>query len=153
MKKFRYSMESLLQIKLKLEEQMKIAYGIASRNLNIEEEKLEQLIQRKAEYEKQLRLLRSDKLDLMKIKECEQAIEIMKAKISQQEAVVRNARHKLELARIRLNEAIINRKIQEKLKENELQEYILEFEAEERKEVDELNSYNYTGPRKSKEDE
>lgn len=153
MKKFRYSMESLLQIKLKLEEQMKIAYGIASRNLNIEEEKLEQLIQRKAEYEKQLRLLRSDKLDLMKIKECEQAIEIMKAKISQQEAVVRNARHKLELARIRLNEAIINRKTQEKLKENEFQEYILEFEAEERKEVDELNSYNYTGPRKSKEDE
>jgi flagellar FliJ protein len=89
----------------------------------------------------------------MKIKECEQAIEIMKAKISQQEAVVRNARHKLELARIRLNEAIINRKTQEKLKENEFQEYILEFEAEERKEVDELNSYNYTGPRKSKEDE
>lgn len=153
MKKFRYSMESLLQVKLKLEEQMKIAFGIASRNLYMEEEKLGQLIRRKADYEEELRMLRSDKLDIVLIKECEQAIEGMKERISRQETAVRNAGHKLELARIRLNEAVVNRKTQEKLKENEFQEYILEYEAEERKEVDELNSYNYTGPRKSKEDE
>lgn len=153
MKKFRYSMENLLQVKKKLEDQMKIAYGIARQNLSKEEEKLELMTRKKISYENELRLLRSDRLDILHIKQCEQAIEIMKKNITQQAAAVKNAQHRLEVARIRLNDAMINRKTQEKLRENALEEYMLEYEAEEQKEVDELNSFNYSGPEHIKEDE
>jgi len=153
MKKFRYSMENILQIKVKLEEQMKIAYGIARRNLTMEEEKLEMLKQRKLSYEDELRRLRCDRLDILRINQYEHAIELLKEQILRQEAVVRNAQHRLEVARIRLNDAMVNRKTQEKLKEKEFEEYMQEYEAEERKTVDELNSYNYSGPKRIKEDE
>lgn len=153
MKRFRYSMENLLQVKKKLEDQMKIAYGIARQNLSKEEEKLEMMTERKLSYENELRLLRSDRLNILHIRQCEQAVEVMKTKITQQTTVVKNAQHRLEVARIRLNDAMISRKTQEKLRENALEEYMLEYEAEEQKEVDELNSFNYSGPEQIKEDE
>lgn len=152
MKKFRYSMENLLQVKKKLEDQAKIAYGLTRLRLTKEEEKLEQLKQRKDGYENELRRLRSDKLDLLKLRQCEQAIDIMKQNIKQQTTAVKNAAHRLEIARIRLNDAMIERKTQERLKDKAWEEYMLVFDAEERKEVDELNSFNYSKPTLDEED-
>ena len=146
MKKFRYSMESVLQIKLKLEDQAKIAYGTARMKLTQEEENLEKLKKRQRLLEADLRDLRAGILDLYQIIQCEQAIEYTKTKIKQQLTVVRNAAHRLEVARIRLNDAMVGRKTQERLKEKAFEEYIQEFDAEERKEVDELNSFNYNSP-------
>ena len=152
MKKFRYNMENLLQVKKKLEDQAKVSYGIARLRLTREEEKLEQMKQRKEGYENELRYLRSDRLDLRKIMQCEQAIEIMRQNIKQQTTAVKNAAHRLEITRIRLNDAMIERKTQEKLKEKAFEEYMLEFDADERKEVDELNSFNYSKPADDGED-
>lgn len=152
MKKFRYSMESVLQIKLKLEDQAKIAYGTARMKLTQEEENLEKLKKKQGLLEAELRELRAGILDLYQIIQCEQAIEYTKTKIKQQITVVRNAAHRLEVARIRLNDAMVGRKTQERLKEKAFEEYIQEFDAEERKEVDELNSFNYNSPMLSGED-
>ncbi len=152
MKKFRYSMENLLQIKSKLEDQAKIAYGVARLRLTKEEEKLEQLKQSKESYEKELRGLQTDKLDILKIRQCKQAIELMEENIKQQTTVVRNAAHRLEVTRIRLNDAMVERKTQDRLKEKAFEEYMLEFDAEERKEVDELNSFHYSGEALYEED-
>lgn len=152
MKKFIYPMENLLQIKSKLEEQAKIAYGNARLRLTKEEEKLELFVKKKISYEEELKALRSGKLDIIRIKQCEQAIDIMKDNIKQQTTVVRNAAHRLEVARIRLSDAMIERKTQERLKEKAFEEYMLVFDAEERKEVDELNSFNYNKPIPSEED-
>lgn len=152
MKKFKYKMESILQIKLKLEEQMKIAYGNARMRLTQEEAKLEQLEGKRDAYEEELRQLRSNRLDLVKIKQCEQAIDVMKLNIKQQTTAVKNAAHRLEVARIRLNDAVVERKTQEKLREKAMVEYLLEFDSEERKEIDELNSFNYSSPAFHEED-
>ena len=152
MKKFRYSMESVLQIKLKLEDQAKISYGTARMKLTQEEESLEQLKKRQSLLEVELRDLRAGRLDLFQIIQCEQTIDYMKTKIKQQITVVRNAAHRLEVARIRLSDAMVGRKTQERLKEKAFEEYIQEFDAEERKEVDELNSFNYNSPMLSGED-
>ncbi len=146
MKKFQYKMESVLQIKFKLEDQMKIAYGNARMRLNEEEAKLEDLIKQSESYEDELRQLWCNRLDLLKIRQCEQAIEVMKLNIKQQTTVVKNAAHRLEVARIRLNDAVVERKTQEKLKEKAFEDYLLEFDSEERKEIDELNSFNYSNP-------
>ncbi len=152
MKKFRYSMENLLQVKKKLEDQARIAYGLARLRLTKEEEKLELLKQRKVIYENELRNLRSDKLDIIKIRQGEQAIEVMRQNIKQQTTAVKNAAHRLEIARLRLSDAMVERKTQERLKEKAFEEYLLEFDAEERKEVDELNSFNYSKPALDGED-
>jgi len=153
MKKFQYNMENLLLIKMKLEDQAKIAYGNARLRLTKEEQKLEQMVQKKLSYEDELRVLRSAILDLLKMKQCEQAIEVMKMNIKQQTTVVKNANQRLEVARIRLSDAMVDRKTQERLKEKAFEEYLLEFDAEERKEVDELNSFHYNNPTLDEEDE
>ncbi len=152
MKKFRYNMENLLQVKLKLEDQAKIAYGTARLRLTREEEKLAELHKKKASYEEEQRVLRIARLDLNKIRHASEAVEVMEQKIKQQAVVVRNAEQRLEVARIRLNDAMVERKTQEKLKEKAWEEYLLEFDAEERKEVDELNSFQYSNPTHSEED-
>jgi flagellar FliJ protein len=145
-------MENLLQVNKKLEDQAKIAYGMARLRLTKEEEKLEMMKLRKEAYENELRELWSAKLDLLKLKQCEQAIDVMKLNIKQQNSVVKNAAHRLEIARIRLSDAMVERKTQERLKEKAWEEYILEFDAEEQKEVDELNSFNYSRPAFNGED-
>ena len=50
MAKFIYKMQSLLNIKEKLEEQEKTAYGLARAALNEEEQRLAALIARKKQY-------------------------------------------------------------------------------------------------------
>ena len=145
MKKFHYSMESVLNIKLKLEDQAKIAYANARSLLNIEEEKLKNMEQKKAFYEDEYRINSSNKLNLKKLKQLSLAIDIMKDNIVQQIVVVRAATQRLEVARIRMKDAMIERKAQEKLKEKAWQKYMIEFEAEEQKEIDERNSFNYSG--------
>jgi len=152
MKKFRYNLENILQVKLKLEDQAKIAYGNARLRLTTEEQKLEQLKASEASYENEMRSLRSSRLDIVKIKQCAEAIEIMKQSVKQQMVAVKNAEQRLEIARIRLNEAIVERKIQEKLKENAFADYMHEFETEEQKEIDELNSFHYSNPAPDEED-
>lgn len=152
MKKFMYKMESVLQIKFKLEDQAKIAYGNARHRLSIEEEKLQKLVNQKSSYEDEMKILRLDRLDLFKIHQCTQAIDIMKINIKQQTTTVKNADHRLEVARIRLHNAMVERKTHEKLKEKAFEEYLLEFDSEERKEIDELNSFHYSNPALQKED-
>lgn len=143
MKKFRYSMENILQIKLKIEDQAKLAYANARSYLTKEEEKLHMMKQKKASYENEQRGHCSSKLNIRKLKQLSDAIEIMNKKIENQLMVVKAAEQRLEIARIRLNEAMIERKTQEKLKEKEWQEYMMEYEAEEQKEIDERNSFIY----------
>lgn len=145
-------MESLLQVKTKLEDQAKVAYGNARMRLNQEEEKLEQLKARQRHYEDELRRLRSDILVILQIKQCEASIEIMKHNIKVQMVAVQTAKHRLELARVRLNEAMVDRKIQDKLKEKAFSEYMIEFEAEEQKEIDERNSFKFSNTTQEEED-
>ena len=144
MKKFRYSMESILKIKLKLEEQAKLAYAGARNRLTMEEEKLAGMELRKASYEDEQRKLGTSKLNIIKMRQLSDAIEIMKINIKQQTVVVKTATQRLEIARIRLNDAMIERKTQEKLKEKAWQEYLMEATAEEQKDIDERNSFNYS---------
>lgn len=151
MKKFKYSMENLLQVKLKLEDQAKIAYGNARLRLTKEEQKLKNMEITKASYEDEMRSLRSDILDITKIKQCADAIEVMKQNIKLQLTVIKDAQQKLEEARVKLHHAMVERKTQEKLKEKAWGEYLLEFDMEERKEIDELNSFRYSNPAKGKE--
>lgn len=143
MAKFIYKLQNILNIKLSIETQAKTAYAAASRKLDFEEIKLNTLFQKRQEYEEQCRILSQAKLDIPSIQRCNSAIEITKELIKKQIVAVKVAEKNLDAARNRLNDAMKERKIYEKLKDNSFQVFMQELNAEEKKEIDELVSFNY----------
>lgn len=143
MAKFIYKMESILSVKYKLEDQAKNVFAQANMVLNQEEEKLSELYVRKENYERQLSGQVTGNLKIMEIRRIEEAVEVMKYYIKMQIIAVNTAKQQVEKARVKLNHAMQERKIQEKLKEKAFEEFKRELEREERKEIDELVSFKY----------
>lgn len=139
-------MENILGIKYKMEDQAKTAYGNARLKLTEEEEKLYKLNQKLLMYHMKLKSYMEERLNLQSIKQGREAIKIIKIQIEQQQIAVKKAKQQLELARVRLNNAMLERKTHEKLKENAFDAFKLEFEAVERKENDELVSFKFNNP-------
>ncbi len=143
MAKFVYRMENILNIKYKLEEQAKQEYMAVRVRLNEEEEKLTVLQNRKQEYFVQYRNLLKERLDVLQIETCKDAILLMDEYIAAQEQVVAQVEEELEQAIMKMNEAIKERKIHEKLKEKQFEIFLQELNQEEMKEIDQLISYQY----------
>lgn len=143
MAKFIYKMQSLLNIKEKLEEQEKTAYGLARAALNEEEEKLTQLVAKKNRYIEEKRQKMSELLNVLELSKLEQAIHSTELMIADQVLVVRRAEKAVALAQIRLENAMKERKIQEKLKENAFEEFKKELEAAEQQEINELVTFRF----------
>ena len=99
MAKFIYRMQNILDIKLKLESQAKIAYSQANAALREEEAKLLKLFERKNAYDNRAKELVEGKIDLLEIKKCRQAIESMKVLIRRQMMQVQVAEKNVEAAR------------------------------------------------------
>lgn len=143
MAKFIYRMQSILDIKEKMEEQARMEFAGARMRLDEEEEKLQVLFERKEIYEKQGRELQKDSLNVLDILENRDAIARMKEFIEIQKTAVAKAQEQLENARWKLRLARQESKTQEKLKEKAFEEFVREENAREAKEVDELTSYTY----------
>lgn len=143
MQKFRYSMQSLLVIKQKLEDQAKAAYGAAKLRLSEEQEKLLLLIQQKENYLNEKSEVLSKRLDVPKLNLLQNAVETMDGKIERQKANIRRAEAAVSAAEARLLDAMTERKTQEKLRENAFEQYRQELNAEEQKEIDERTSFLY----------
>lgn len=143
MAKFQYKLQSVLDIKQKLEEQEKIEFGLAMAKLSEEQEALQKLMIQKAGYDRQARKLLQGDINLLEVNACRRAVETMKARIRSQMMNVRQAEKQMEAVRKRLNEVMIERKTYEKLREKKFEEFKQELLYEEKKEVDELVSYTY----------
>lgn len=143
MAKFKYRMQSILNIKLKMEEQAKMQFAQAQAKLNEEEEKLQKLKDRKSLYETELKTELQSKLDLRKIEELQNAVVRMEEFIVTQMREVDKAARAVERERQKLAEVMMERKSHEKLKENAFEEFLQELNSAEGKEVDELTSYTY----------
>ena len=143
MARFIYRMQSILDIKAKMEEQAKMEFAAARMHLDEEEEKLQILKNRKASYEDKGRELRKDSLKVMEIMENRDAIARMEEFIVFQMQQVRLAEEQLEDARYKLQVARQESKTQEKLREKAFDEFMREENAREAKEVDELTSYTH----------
>ena len=82
MARFRYSMQSILNIKMKMETQAKQEFSAARAALDQEEERLKQLFQRKDGYEQRAQELLAGALDVGKIEENRTAIQRMEDYLS-----------------------------------------------------------------------
>jgi flagellar FliJ protein len=136
-------MQNLLTIDLKLEDQAKSAFGAAKAKVNEEEAKLLALEQRKEGYKELLTKMMEGQLNLRDIRQTEDAVEIIKYKMELQKVAIKVANQELELARIKLDEATKERKIQENLKEKAFVTFMDELKQEEQKEVDERVTFQY----------
>ena len=143
MARFRYRLQKVLNIKLKLEDQAKQEFSTARMLLNQEEEKLEALLERKREYEDRARELLSGVLNVQEIETNQNAILTMDGYIADQRMHVEKARRRLEDARERMTVAMQERKTQETLREKAFEEFLREENRAESKVIDELTSYTY----------
>ena len=143
MARFRFSMQSILNVKEKMETQAKQSFAAAQAALLGEEEKLEALRRRKEDYVEQGRALRSGTLKLLDIEENKNAVEKMDLYIKDQIAEVELARRKVERAREDMAQAMREKKTYEILREKAFQEFLREEARAEGKVVDELVSYTY----------
>lgn len=143
MARFQYSMQNILDIKLKLETQAKQEFSAARAVLDEEERKLQMLFDRKKEYEDEATRLRSGTLNFRDMADNRTAIRCMENFIDDQRVCVREAERMLEKVRAKLAEVMIERKTQENLRDKAFEEFLREENRREGKEVDELTSYTY----------
>lgn len=143
MAKFVFSMENLLRIKIKLEDQAKAEYGIQMAILRQEELKLESLRQRRDSLQAELKKQVSDVLDLFRIRQLEDGVENIKYNIRLQKLVIADQQRRVDKAREKLDEAMKERKTYEKLKEKAFEVFKQEVNAQEQKEIDELVSFRF----------
>ena len=141
MARFRYRMQSILDIKLKMETQAKQNFANARNALDEELQRLETLKKRKAEYEERGRELLEGTLNLKDISENKHAILRMDEFIFTQKGAVKRAEAKLEAAREQLEEVMKERKTHEILKEKAFEAFLMDEKQRESKEIDELTSY------------
>ncbi len=143
MKKFRYSMESLFEIKQKLEEQAKAAYAAAKMRLSEEEGRLLALQKKREAYIEEQREVMSHFIFVPKLNALQIAVDTTDERIQRQKQNVRKAEMAVRAAEERLIDSMTERKTQERLRENAFEEYKQEMNAEEQKEVDERTSFQY----------
>lgn len=143
MAKFIYRLQNVLDVKMKLESQAKTAFSTAAARLNEEEDKLNRLYEARKAAEEDYRRCSIGILDMMELKSAKDNVEYIKEQIVLQQKAVDNAKKMLEIARFRLNEAMKDRKIHEKLKENAFEEFMHEENEAEKKEIDQLVSFTY----------
>ncbi|MCR5397803.1 MAG: flagellar export protein FliJ [Lachnospiraceae bacterium] len=143
MAKFVYRMQNILELKKKIESQEKIAFSIANAKLMEEQEKLSALMIRRSSYEQMLKDMTSGELNIRDIKNCKESINTMKSMIRDQMLVIQKAQREVEIARIRLDEIMKDRKTHEKLREKAFENFKEELKQEESKETDQLVSFTY----------
>ncbi len=143
MAKFIYRMQSIYEIKIKLEDQAKQQYAAAKHKYEEELAYLGELRKRKEDYLAEGVRLREAVLDFLKIKENKAAVEKTDEYILGQQARVLAARKNMEAAQNKMNIATQERKMQEKLREKAFEEFKAELVKEEMKEVDELTSFKH----------
>lgn len=143
MAKFIFKMESILSIKTKLEDQAKAEYGMEMMRLREEEHKLVLLENRRRGFEQQLLEAVNGRLVILSIKRLEDSVENLKYNIKLQVVVIRQQEDRVAKARAKLDNAMKERKIYEKLKEKAFEEFKAEINAQEQKEIDQLVSFRF----------
>lgn len=147
MAKFYYRMQNILDIKYKLEEQAKQEFAQAQTRYQQEQRKLFAIQKRREQYLDEMRRQASDRLNVLELERCNQAIEILDEQIRMQKEQVFRAMAEVDKARELLNDVMQERKTHEKLKEHQFEQFMKDLNTQEMKEIDELVSYQHSVPK------
>ena len=142
---FNFKFQSILDLKIRLEDQKKSKYGEANEELKRQKDKLNVLLD---EREHQYNLMRDKGKKGVTPKELiiyNNYMERLKKSIEIQNIVVDKAKKAVEQARLELVEAAKQRKMFETLKKKQLEEYWEAYYKKEQAQLDEIVSYKYNG--------
>lgn len=143
MAKFRYRMQNILDINVKLETQAKNAYGIANGKYQEEQKKLQNLMLRRMEYDRKLKDLMNGAIDVKKIAHARNDVNTMKTLVRRQMIEVHKAELEVERTRQELNKIMLERKTHGILRDRAFENFKKELALQEAKEIDELISYTF----------
>ena len=143
MARFRYRMQNILELKEKLEEQEKNNFASRRAALTEEEDKMDAVLSKRDAIVAEGKALRLTTIDVKKIRENQRAKEYVEEEVKQQRVKVRIAEKNLDAARVKMQAAMQERKIHEKMREKAFERFVEEQNAEEVKEIDQLTSYVY----------
>ena len=143
MARFRYRMQNILELKQKLEEQEKNNFAARRMALTEEEDKLDAVLSKRDAIVQEGKDLRLTTIDVTKIRENQRARDYVEEEVKQQRVKVRIAEKNLDAARIKMQAAMQERKIHEKMREKAFERFVEEMNAAEVKEIDQLTSYVY----------
>lgn len=145
MKKFQFRLQVVLDIKEKLLEQKLLELSKVQRGLQDTVNKQKTLEGYQAEInEALLNVFQSgNELDLVEVQRYKDFINKLIVDISNQKVVVQNITKLLDIKRKEVNDVLKEKKVLEKLKENQKKKFYQEFEAYERNELDDIASSRY----------
>lgn len=143
MARFRYKMQSILDVKEKLENKAKQDFAQANARLDTEKQKLVELQKRRSDYMEEGLKLRLERIDIRKIRENKMAVLKVDEYIKNQMVQINLASREVEKARVALQTLMQERKAHEKLKENAFEAFMKEEQAAESKEIDQLTTYTH----------
>lgn len=143
MARFKYKMQSILDVKEKLENKAKQDFAQANARLDTEKQKLVELQKRRSDYMEEGLKLRLEKIDIRKIRENKMAVLKIDEYIKNQMVQINLASREVEKARVALQTLMQERKAHEKLKENAFEAFMKEDQAAESKEIDQLTTYTH----------
>lgn len=145
MKKFQFRLQVVLDIKEKLLEQKLLELSKVQRGLQEAIDKQKTLESYQLEINQALlRVFQSgNDLDLVEVQRYKDFINKLIVDISNQKVVVQNITKLLEMKRKEVNEVLKEKKVLEKLKENQQKKYYKEFEDYQKAELDDIASSRY----------
>lgn len=145
MKKFQFRLQVVLDIKEKLLEEKLLELSKVQRGLQEAVQKQKTLESYQIEINEALmRVFQSgNDLDLIEVQRYKDFINKLIVDISNQKVVIQNITRVLEIKRKEVNEVLKEKKVLEKLKENQQRKYYMEFEQFERRELDDIASSRY----------
>lgn len=140
MKKFKFSMQKILDIKQKSREQEELSYAQLVQTIIEEEKQLAKLESERQGLLEELLVSQIKGISIVEIMNKQQYIEHLDYVIEKQTKKIRLLKEKLELRRQRLIEVKIEEKKYSRLREKKLYEYIMRDNQLEQIELDEIAS-------------
>jgi len=140
---FKFKMQSLLNIKIQLEDNIKNELGNAVQKLEMEKKKLEQLYSKKDSFIAEYRQGSLGSISVMRLREYSSYISIIDKSIENQIQGVNSEQKSVDKIREKLITAIQERKVLEKLKEKHYIAYAKEQLKQEQRLNDENNSFKH----------
>lgn len=141
MARFKFRLESVLNIKQKVEDLKKNEFGKAMAQLAMAKQKKVEMINERASCIEGFRQDIDRAIDPTSFAQYNLYIDRLKGLIIKQDMVIEKANLFAEKKRQELVEAMRDKKTLETLKENEYNEFIIEEKKEEQKMIDEVVSY------------
>ncbi len=139
MAKFNYRFQNILRLKIQLEDQKKTEFSLLQRKIQQERQKL---INQEAEMESTIQHLRDSLIGTVNLKTLhyyQNSIAQLMLMIDLQQTLLKNLHQQEHLKRQELTQAMIQRRLYEKIRENRLEEWKKANNAQEQKFLDYLS--------------